>query len=111
MPGHRGRSFSVDRVRIVSSDGTSLAATVWTPRGKAAPEGGRHAEFFSGHAVVMVHAHPKFGGAPEMMQGGGWEGNRASLVLYVHLARRRRVVSRCGLHASDPTRALTLPWR
>ena len=65
-------AFSVDDVRLLSSDRTSLAATVFTPE-----EDGRSndsssslgSHVFRGHAMVMVHAHPKFGGSPEMMHG------------------------------------------
>lgn len=88
MPRREGRArhapgFTVNDVRIISRDNTSLAATVFAPHddddavADAPSSSGRHA--FQGHAIVMVHAHPKFGGTPEMMHGtavwlvdGGW---------------------------------------
>ena len=73
-------------VRFASNrDGTELAASVFLPAdwsatvlekgNNDASEAKRGAEATSPsrdrekHGVVMVHAHPKFGGAPEMMHG------------------------------------------
>ena len=78
--------FTVDDVRIVSRDDTSLAVNVFTPndddedddeddgRDDRASVSGRVNHAFRGHAIVMVHAHPKFGGSPEMMHGKGEDG-------------------------------------
>ena len=88
--------FSVNHdVRFPSNrDGVSLSASVYTPTSGASSEddsakrrlkseGNARSErrsearggdasssedaSLSGHGVVMIHAHPKFGGAPEMM--------------------------------------------
>lgn len=75
MPGRRAHRFTVDHVRITSRDQTSLAASVFTPfdNDEAAADeddddtSRRRGAAFAGHATVMVHAHPKFGGTPEMM--------------------------------------------
>ena len=65
----------MDEVRILSSDNTSLAATVFTPDDDDSNDSSLGNRAFRGHAMVMVHAHPKFGGSPEMMhgKGRGWE--------------------------------------
>ena len=69
------RGFAEQSVRFSSSDGTELVAAVFTPctSGGVRGSGGTSQtdDGLKGHALVLVHAHPKLGGTSEMMTAIG----------------------------------------
>ena len=72
------RGFAENEVQFNSSDGTLLAANVYTPcirvdiRGSEVEGTPQTDASLEGHVMVLVHAHPKLGGTPEMMVAIGW---------------------------------------